>query len=31
MYAVQVKDGAFTIVDTIDGEAAIGPDTCERF
>ncbi|GGO53784.1 amino acid/amide ABC transporter substrate-binding protein, HAAT family [Roseovarius pacificus] len=31
MYAVQVKDGAFTIADTIDGEAAIGPDTCERF
>lgn len=31
MYAVQVKDGAFTIADKIDGEAAIGPDVCERF
>lgn len=31
MYAVMVKDGAFTIANTIDGLAAIGPDTCERF
>ena len=31
MYAVQIKDSAFTIANTIDGDAAIGPDTCERF
>ncbi|MBW3096670.1 ABC transporter substrate-binding protein [Pseudohoeflea coraliihabitans] len=31
MYVVQIKDGAFTIANRIDGEAAIGPDTCERF
>lgn len=31
MYVVQVKDGAFTIADSIAGEDAIGADTCERF
>lgn len=31
MYMVQVKDGQFTISDSIAGEDAIGPDLCERF
>jgi len=31
MYAVAVKDGKFVVIDTIAGDKAIGPDTCERF
>lgn len=31
MYVVQIKDGAFTITKRIEGEDAIGEDTCERF
>jgi branched-chain amino acid transport system substrate-binding protein len=31
MYVVQIKGGAFTIANRIDGEAAIGADMCERF
>lgn len=31
MYAVQVKGGAFTVIDEIPGEDVIGPDNCERF
>lgn len=31
MYAVRVTEGRFTIVGTVQGEAAIGPDLCTRF
>ena len=31
MYAVRVKEGAFTIASKVPGEAAIGTDNCERF
>ncbi len=31
MYAVEVKDGAFTVIARISGEDAVGPDNCERF
>nr|WP_319385604.1 ABC transporter substrate-binding protein [uncultured Roseibium sp.] len=31
MYVVQVKDGKFTIADSIAGEDAIGTDNCDRF
>jgi branched-chain amino acid transport system substrate-binding protein len=31
MYVVQISDGDFHVIDTIDGEAAIGPDECERW
>lgn len=31
MYAVRIKDGAFTIASKVDGAAAIGKDSCERF
>jgi len=31
MYVVQIKGGQFSIADSIAGEDAIGPDTCERF
>lgn len=31
MYAVQVKDGKFSIVGKVSAEAAIGPDTCAKF
>jgi branched-chain amino acid transport system substrate-binding protein len=31
MYAVQVKDGKFSIVGKVNAEAAIGPDTCAKF
>lgn len=31
MYVVQIKDGAFTIANRIDGEDAIGADLCDRF
>lgn len=31
MYAVRVADGKFTIVSTVPGDAAIGPDTCSLF
>lgn len=31
MYAVRVSDGKFTIVGSVPGEAAIGPDTCTKF
>ena len=31
MYVVEIKDGAFTIANRIDGEIAIGADVCERF
>lgn len=31
MYAVRVTDGKFTIVGSVPGEAAIGPDVCTKF
>lgn len=31
MYAVRVKDGAFTIASKVPGDAAIGGDNCKRF
>ena len=31
MYVVQVTDGKFKIIDQVNGEEAIGPDTCKRF
>jgi hypothetical protein len=31
MYAVQVTGGKFRIVSRIDGNAAVGADTCTRF
>lgn len=31
MYVVQINDGDFNVIDTIDGEAAIGADQCERW
>jgi branched-chain amino acid transport system substrate-binding protein len=31
MYVVQINDGGFKVIDTIEGEAAIGADVCERW
>lgn len=31
MYVVQINGGAFEVVDTVEGEAAIGEDTCARW
>ena len=31
MYVVRVTDGKFKIVGQVNGEDAIGPDTCTRF
>jgi len=31
VYVLEVRNGRFTIKEKIDGQTAIGPDTCERF
>ncbi|MEX0758020.1 MAG: ABC transporter substrate-binding protein, partial [Tistlia sp.] len=31
MYVVQITDGAFEVIDTVDGEIAIGEDLCTRW